>query len=309
MYLNKITIFIPTYNEEKRILTSLKSIPVFFDEIILYDKGSIDKTLDIAKTFEKVIIKKIPFSNKGEENYKEILSFAKNEWVFFMTSSEILSENIFQKINQTINENPEIELIMVPREMYVFQSNFKGSPWGIQYFPFCFQKSKIKFSKNVHELFYVESEQKKYFLRPTEETLVKHITHNSFNKYYDHIEDYIKNEFEKYKDTSGAIQKCKDQILLYEDLLKSNSVNKTMHFAAWSIYWNSIILKILDSKYNIDFEGYDYHKYLDFIERKKDFLDHEIKPSNFMIISLKKFYRKYYKFKLIRKLANLYIKH
>jgi len=302
---NKISVIIPTYNEEKRIETCLKSIPSSFDEVIVFDKGSTDNTLEIISRYKLIKVISIPFSNRGKENPLMILPYARNEWVFIITASEILSENIFNKVNQTINQNPEIELIMVPREMYVFQTYFIGSPWGIQYYPFCFQKSKIKFSKNVHELFYIENEEKKLFLPPIKETLVKHITHNSFNKYFSHIEDYIENEFEKYKDTSDAIQKCKDQILLYEGLFKSNSVNKTIHFAAWSIYWNSIILRLLESKYNLNFEKTKYSEFIDFLENKKDYTNKLIKPSNFIIIYLKKIYRRHFNIKFIRLLAKI----
>ena len=305
---NKISVIIPTYNEEKRIETCLKSIPSSFDEVIVFDKGSTDNTLKIISRYKLIKVISIPFSNRGKENPLMIFPYARNEWVLIITASEILSENIFNKINQTIIQNPEIELIMVPREMYVFQTYFKGSPWGIQYYPFCFQKSKIKFSKNVHELFYIENEEKKLFLPPIKETLVKHITHNSFNKYFSHIEDYIENEFEKYKDTSDAIQKCKDQILLYEGLFKSNSVNKTIHFAAWSIYWNSIILRLLESKYNLNFEKTKYSEFIDFLENKKDYTNKLIKPSNFIIIYLKKIYRRLFNIKFIRLLKDKIIK-
>lgn len=305
---NKISVIIPTYNEEKRIETCLKSIPSTFDEIIVFDKGSTDNTLEIISRYKLIKVISIPYSNRGKENPSMIFPHAKNEWVFIITASEILSENIFHIINQAINKNPEIELIMIPREMYVFQTYLKESPWGIQYYPFCFQKSKIKFSENVHELFYIENEEKKHFLTLSEETLVKHITHNSFNKYFSHIEDYIENEFEKYKDTSDAIQKCKDQILMYDNLFKSNSVNKTIHFAAWSIYWNSIILRLLESKHNLNFEKTDYSEFIDFLEKKKDYSSKLIKPSNFIIIYLKKLYRKYYSIKWLRLLKAKIIK-
>ena len=49
----RISVFIPTYNEEKKISSSLRSIPDFIDEIIIYDKGSKDKTVEIARNFKK----------------------------------------------------------------------------------------------------------------------------------------------------------------------------------------------------------------------------------------------------------------
>jgi len=308
--MNKINIslLIPVYNEEKKILTTIRSIPNFIKEIIVYDKGSTDKTLEILKSYPNVIVKKVAYSNRGEENYNEVLSFSKNDWVFFINAGEILPKRIFQFISQIIYKDSNIDLIMIPRKMYVFQVFFEKSPWGIQYYPFCFKKSKIKISKNIHEPFYVTSEDKRYFLPPNENTNIVHITHNSFGNYFNHIDSYIEHEYNNLRDSNKSIQKCKDQILLYNNLFKSNSVNKTIHFAAWSIYWNSIILRLLESKHNLNFEATDYNEFVNYLKSKKDYTNKLIKPSNFMIIYLKKLYRKHYNIKWIRLLKAKIIK-
>ena len=51
---NKISVIIPTYNEEKRIETCLKSIPSSFDEVIVFDKGSTDNTLKIISRYKLI---------------------------------------------------------------------------------------------------------------------------------------------------------------------------------------------------------------------------------------------------------------
>jgi len=58
--MTKISIVVPTYNEEKRIEKTIEKITTFFKnsgedfEIIVSDDGSTDKTLEIVKSFQKI---------------------------------------------------------------------------------------------------------------------------------------------------------------------------------------------------------------------------------------------------------------
>ncbi|NJE84362.1 glycosyltransferase family 2 protein [Thermococcus sp. CX2] len=49
----RITVIIPAYNEEKRILNVLSKIPEFVDEIIVVDDGSGDNTYGVAGEYSK----------------------------------------------------------------------------------------------------------------------------------------------------------------------------------------------------------------------------------------------------------------
>ena len=63
-----ISVIVPTYNEEKNILTLLEKIKSAIsdnDEIIVIDDGSTDKTLEIIKSFECKVIEHVKNQGKG----------------------------------------------------------------------------------------------------------------------------------------------------------------------------------------------------------------------------------------------------
>lgn len=91
-----ISIIIPTLNEEKYLPLLLESIKKqkFFDyEIILADAGSQDKTLEIAKKYNCIIIKGgLPAKGRNEG-----AKIAKGEILFFLDADTVLPERFFEK--------------------------------------------------------------------------------------------------------------------------------------------------------------------------------------------------------------------
>src|SRR5210317_1994537 len=106
MKLSSVSIIIPIFNEEKRILKSLKSIEIFLKkkifnkiEMILINDGSLDKTLFLIKSYLK--------KSKNKKNFKLIslkhnkgkgyalakgVKHAKNNWL--LTSDVDLSVSL-----------------------------------------------------------------------------------------------------------------------------------------------------------------------------------------------------------------------
>ncbi len=77
----KISVCIMVKNEEKDIRNCLESVKDVFDEIIISDGYSIDKTVDICKEYtDKIYLYKFSGSISKERNF--ILSKARNEWAF-----------------------------------------------------------------------------------------------------------------------------------------------------------------------------------------------------------------------------------
>lgn len=92
-----ITATVLTKNSEKHIeelLAALKSI----DEVLLYDNGSKDRTLQIAKNFPNCRIVEGPFLGFGPTHNKAS-SLAKNDWIFSVDSDEIPSKELLEEIS------------------------------------------------------------------------------------------------------------------------------------------------------------------------------------------------------------------
>lgn len=95
-----ISAFIITLNEEhnlKRLLPSLSH----FDEIIVVDSGSKDKSVELAESFgAKVTFNPWPGYAKQKQFAMEL---CKNDWVLNLDADELIPDKLIPKIKNTIN--------------------------------------------------------------------------------------------------------------------------------------------------------------------------------------------------------------
>ena len=116
---SRITVVIPTYNSERFIRRTLKSLEdqkELPDEIIFSDDGSIDKTVHIIESWAKykkeINFKILKNHHKGPGNArnKGILS-AQNSWIAFLDSDDTWHENKILEIKKIILLNKNINFI------------------------------------------------------------------------------------------------------------------------------------------------------------------------------------------------------
>ena len=98
--MKKLSVIIPTYNEEAYLKNALRSVE-FADEIIVIDSLSTDKTVDIAEAFGcKILSRKFDnFSN--QKNHA--LQYATEEWVLFLDGDERIPYKLKQEILEAMN--------------------------------------------------------------------------------------------------------------------------------------------------------------------------------------------------------------
>jgi glycosyltransferase involved in cell wall biosynthesis len=95
-----ISAVILTKNEEQNIGKCLESVK-WCDEIIIVDDKSSDKTIDIAKEYHaKAYSHGLSNNFSAQRNFG--LSKAKNEWVLFVDSDEIVSDALAFEIPNAI---------------------------------------------------------------------------------------------------------------------------------------------------------------------------------------------------------------
>lgn len=98
----KASVYIITLNEEKNLTRALESVKTF-DEIIVVDSGSADRTLDIAKQYTpRVYHHEWQGFSKQKEYAKTLCT---NDWVLNLDADEEADELLLAEINQTISEN------------------------------------------------------------------------------------------------------------------------------------------------------------------------------------------------------------
>jgi glycosyltransferase involved in cell wall biosynthesis len=106
--MNKISIVIITYNEERRIRQTIESAK-WCDEIVVVDSGSIDKTLDICKEYSNCKIYSQVFLGYGLQK-KIAIEKASNDWVLSIDADEVITDALRNELI-SIPSNPVIPVV------------------------------------------------------------------------------------------------------------------------------------------------------------------------------------------------------
>lgn len=120
-----LSIVVITKNEEGRIKACLESVK-WVDEIVILDNGSIDETLEIAKSYtDKIFIfKDLDFSslrNKGMEK-------STGDWVLYIDADERVLSNLRQEIEELIKSN-KFSAVAISRKNIIFGQEVKYGPF------------------------------------------------------------------------------------------------------------------------------------------------------------------------------------
>ena len=106
-------------NNEKTLEKTLNSLRGF-DDVVVYDNGSSDRSLDIAKSFENVNLVEGEFNGFGWSK-NEAVGFAKYDWVIIVDSDEVVDCELFKVL-----QNSKLD------EKTVYRLNFKAFYKDIQ---------------------------------------------------------------------------------------------------------------------------------------------------------------------------------
>lgn len=93
-----ISVTIIIKNGERKLKEVLNAL-LGFDEVILYDTGSTDRSLEIAKEFDHVSIYQKPFIGFGP-CHNDAAILAKNNWILSLDADEVLSPQLANEILQ-----------------------------------------------------------------------------------------------------------------------------------------------------------------------------------------------------------------
>jgi len=199
---NNISVLAIVYNEEDRIVDFLRSF-IWSNDIILIDKSSSDKTVELARNYSAKIIR-VPYTEEVAKLAEMGLSIACNEWVLMATASDIMHPNLAKKILGLINKADfDYDVIEMPYSIYVFGIRDKRSPWYTEWENKLAKKKVIKYSNRVHEERGVLS-AKKYRMEYSETDILYHLTHRNIDTFFEHHLRYCKLEADKITDETGV---------------------------------------------------------------------------------------------------------
>ena len=186
----KLSAAIMTFNEERNLERTLKALADICDEIVIVDRGSTDKTKEIAGKYEARFIYQ-PWLGYGKQRNAAIDNCS-GKWILAVDADEELSPELKQKITEIINGNEDKKVYEINRLSVCFGKKIKHGGWGTSYAVRLFLKTAGRFNDNtVHESFV------------TQEEIFK-IKENIYHHSYLTLEDYF-SKFNRYT-TEGALE-------------------------------------------------------------------------------------------------------
>lgn len=120
-----ITVVVLTFNNENRLGKTLESLKKF-DEVLIADTGSKDRTIEIATSYPNVRVESIPFLGFGKTRNLATLK-AKHDFVFHVDSDEIVSFNLTEEIF-SLKLDPNA-IYRIERKNILFNKEPKGAGW------------------------------------------------------------------------------------------------------------------------------------------------------------------------------------
>lgn len=94
--IKNISVAVLTKNNERTIENTLNSL-VDFEDVVVYDNGSTDKTMEIAKKFPNVNLVQGDFKGFGWTKNKAA-SYSKNDWVMIIDSDEVVNKDLLEEL-------------------------------------------------------------------------------------------------------------------------------------------------------------------------------------------------------------------
>jgi glycosyltransferase involved in cell wall biosynthesis len=198
-----ISVVMLTKDSAETLKNALDALKVF-DEILIIDTGSKDKTINIAKRYTNVKILSHKFTGFG--SLRNVgAQIAKNDWILALDSDEIITKDLNKEI---------LTITLDPDYIYGFYfHNFfnnkliKCCGWYPEKHLRLYNKKKTKFSDSlVHEILIKKNLKIKYFKNP--------ILHFSYRK----IDDFLK-KMSKYSTLFAKQNKNKKKSSLFKAIL------------------------------------------------------------------------------------------
>jgi glycosyltransferase involved in cell wall biosynthesis len=155
--MQKISIAVAVYNEEKNIGACLSSISEWAEEIIVVDGGSTDHTVEIAKRYKAKIIRTTnpPIFHI---NKQKALDACSGEWILQLDADEIVPEPLKKEIIAVIqNRSNRVVGYYIPRRNYFWGHAMKKGGQYPDYVIRLFKKGMAQFPcKSVHEQIHID---------------------------------------------------------------------------------------------------------------------------------------------------------
>ncbi len=161
--IDNISVVIITKNASETLEATLDSIKAFSD-VVIYDNGSNDNTLEIISAYPNVTLYQGDFLGFGPTKQKAV-SLAKWDWVLSIDADECVSEQLVLELSKWQGNDPCVVGIIL-RDNYFLGSKVKYSGWGNDWLIRLFNRQTHNFNDAmVHENIDLNGKSKKSKLK------------------------------------------------------------------------------------------------------------------------------------------------
>jgi glycosyltransferase involved in cell wall biosynthesis len=161
--MNKISVYIITYNEADKIRAAVNSV-LWADEIVVADSSSQDNTVAIAEELGARVVQ-IPFRGFGDLR-NQAMAACTHDWIFSLDSDERCTPEARDEILACV-QAPKADAYYIPRRNFFMGRWIRYSGFYPDYRqPQLFKKGTLAFKDDqVHEEFSVLTNRPVGFLR------------------------------------------------------------------------------------------------------------------------------------------------
>jgi len=149
--MNKVSVYIPVLNEEKKIEDALKSV-AWADEIVIIDTGCTDGTIDIARRFTDRIV---PYQFDGFGRLRNFgIDQCSHEWILSLDADERCTSGMEEAIRNAINAPDAPQAFWISRINWFMGRWIRHGGWYPDYpQPKLFRKEALRYrdEDEVHE--------------------------------------------------------------------------------------------------------------------------------------------------------------
>lgn len=226
----KISAIIATYNEESRIRYALTSLQ-WCDEIVLLDKYSTDKTVEIAKEFgAKVHLLKNTDSYDASEC--QYMFDCEGDWIISFTAGDLLEPSLAREIRRTVEcIGDTYDIIKLPFHQEILGLYDTRSPWGTSKWRNMFRKSALMIDNtSVHSA--ITTKTDKAISIDPKYGYMYHLTHVSVDMLMDRHIRYWRSEGANYNEA--------DMWPAFKSFLRS--MKSILKLRTLFIGWNGVAL-------------------------------------------------------------------
>lgn len=224
----------------------------FCDEILVFDMGSTDGSLEIARSLADRVTS-IPRVQYPEIILHELANTARNEWILNQDPDEVFPVELISEIQEKMETNARIGKFELPLHFFFKGKLLEGTVWGkVHYKDRFFNRERVFISPLVHQEIKVKDGFETVRINCEENNFIRHYWVDSYSALFEKHWRYIKAEgqarfssgkrFSFIKSAGVTFRAFTDNILKYHSLQDGFTGLFLSFFYAWYVGMSELSL-------------------------------------------------------------------